>query len=163
MIFAPESQAPLFLKKEAKNLPTCNTNDIVMIWDGSKADQVFIGLSGVLASTMVRINIRENSVDKRFLYYLLSSKFEILNTQTTGSTIPHVSKTLFQDLLIPLPPLNEQREISGSLQTVDRKIEAEEARKEALDTLFRSLLHYLMTAKIRLPTEFIAQFKERKP
>ncbi len=55
----------------------------------------------------------------------------------------------------------EQREIARILQTVDRKIKAEEARKEALDDLFRSLLHHLMTAKIRLPADFIARFANR--
>ena len=55
----------------------------------------------------------------------------------------------------------EQHEIARILQTVDRKIEAEEAREEALDALFRSLLHHLMTAKIRLPADFIAQFANR--
>jgi len=45
---------------------------------------------------------------------------------------------------------------------VDRKIEAEEARKEALEGLFKSLLHDLMTAKIRLPKAFVEQFGENK-
>ena len=52
----------------------------------------------------------------------------------------------------------EQRQIARILQTVEREIEVEEARKEALDALFRSLLHHLMTAKIRLPADFISQF-----
>jgi len=63
-------------------------------------------------------------------------------------------------LRLPLPPLDEQRQIARILQTVDRKIETEEARKEALNDLFRSLLHHLMTAKIRLPADFIARFEE---
>jgi type I restriction enzyme S subunit len=37
-------------------LPLCSKEDVVLIWDGSKAGQVFIGLEGVLASTMVRID-----------------------------------------------------------------------------------------------------------
>ena len=44
------------------------------------------------------------------------------------------------------------------LQTVDEKIRAEEGRKEALEALFKTLLHDLMTAKRRLPGEFAAQF-----
>lgn len=34
----------------------CEKDDVVLIWDGSKAGQVFTGLRGVLASTMVRLN-----------------------------------------------------------------------------------------------------------
>ncbi len=89
--------------------------------------------------------------------------FGLYQGRGNKTTIPNLSKHGLAEFPIPLPPLEEQREISGSLQTVDRKIEAEEAHKEALDDLFKTLLHHLMTAKIRLPTEFIAQFKERKP
>ena len=60
---------------------------------------------------------------------------------------------------IPLPPLDEQREIARILQTVDRKIEAEENRKRALEGLFKSLLHHLMTAKVRMPKEVVEQFE----
>jgi type I restriction enzyme S subunit len=58
-------------------------------------------------------------------------------------------------LIIPLPPLSEQREIARILQAVDRRIEAEEAYVRALETLFKSLLHELMTARRRLPKEFV--------
>ena len=56
--------------------------------------------------------------------------------------------------------LSERNENTCFLQTMDRKIETEEARKEALDDLFRSLLHHLMTAKIRVPKEFVKRFAE---
>jgi type I restriction enzyme S subunit len=69
---------------------------------------------------------------------------------------------LLKEQKIPLPPLPEQREIARILRTVDRKIEAEEARKQALEALFKTLLHDLMTARRRLPAEFVAQF-EKEP
>ena len=46
--------------------------------------------------------------------------------------------------------LSEQREIARILQTVDRKIEVEERRKRALEVLFQSLLHQLMTGQLRV-------------
>ncbi|RMD68925.1 MAG: restriction endonuclease subunit S, partial [Gammaproteobacteria bacterium] len=54
--------------------------------------------------------------------------------------------------------LPEQREIARILQTVDEKIRTEENRKAALDALFKTTLHHLMTAKVRLPGDFIARF-----
>jgi len=75
-----------------------------------------------------------------------------------GSSYPAVTDSDVLRCLIPFPPLPEQRAIAEVLRAVDRKIEAEESHKQALDTLFRSLLHNLMTAKIRLPPDFIAQF-----
>ncbi len=65
-----------------------------------------------------------------------------------GSSYPAVTD---QDVLrevIPLPPLAEQREIARILQAVDAKITAEQARWAALEELFKTLLHQLMTSKI---------------
>ncbi|GAA6742140.1 hypothetical protein Thermus77359_23280 [Thermus oshimai] len=59
---------------------------------------------------------------------------------------------MLQNFLIPLPPLPEQREIARMLQAIDARIEAEEKKKAALEALFKTLLHHLMTAKIRVKT-----------
>ena len=74
--------------------------------------------------------------------------------------ITNINQGNLKAIPIPVPPLNEQHEIARVLQTVDRKIEAEENRKQALDDLFKTLLHNLMMAKIRLPKEFIRRFEE---
>jgi len=49
------------------------------------------------------------------------------------------------------------------LQAVDRKIEAEEARQQALEGLFKSMLHHLMTAKIRLPKDHVVGATHASP
>jgi len=131
-------------------LPLCSKEDVVLIWDGSKAGQVFIGLEGVLASTMVRID-PEKQIERHYLYYFLLTQFDLLNSKTTGTTIPHVNKELFRNLPIPLPPLSKQREIARMLQAVDAKIAAEERRRAALEDLFKTLLHALMSGRMRVP------------
>jgi type I restriction enzyme S subunit len=133
-----------------KDLPVCKKEDVVLIWDGSKAGQVFTGLEGVLASTMVKIIPTISNLDKLYLYCFLATKFDYLNSQTTGSTIPHVNKTVFFNLPLPLPPLEEQQKIAQILQSIDQRIEKEEKYKNALQNLFKSLLHNLMTGKIRV-------------
>lgn len=66
---------------------------------------------------------------------------------------------LFKQCKFVCPPLPEQREIACILQAVDGRIEAEEARRQALESLFRSLLHHLMTARIRLPAGYVRKFE----
>ena len=125
-------------------------DDVVLIWDGSNSGDVFTGVEGILASTMVKILPLTDNLLSLYLYYFLKSKFELFNTKTTGSTIPHVSKSVFQDLPIPLPPLPVQKRIAEILQTVDEKIQAEEKKKQALGNLFNSMLHMLMSGKLRV-------------
>lgn len=66
------------------------------------------------------------------------------------TTIPNLSSSRLKDFVIPLPPLAEQQNIASILSAIDEKIEAEEGKKRALEDLFRSMLHNLMTAKIRV-------------
>lgn len=74
----------------------------------------------------------------------LASKME----GTTGRK--RLSKTALNDFALPLPSLNEQKEITSILTAIDTKIQAEKTRKEAINELFKSMLHNLMTGKIRV-------------
>jgi len=128
------------IEKE-KKLPVCEKDDIILIWDGSQAGQVFTGSKGILASTMVKIIPNLDIVNKAYLYFFLTTKFEYLNTQTTGSAIPHVNKNAFLNLPIPLPPLPEQKAIAEVLSSIDDKIELLHRQNKTLEemamTLFR--------------------------
>jgi type I restriction enzyme S subunit len=57
---------------------------------------------------------------------------------------------ILKEKLIPLPPLDEQKKIAQILTAIDQKIQAEEKKKEALQSLFKTLLQQLMTGKIRV-------------
>lgn len=106
--------------------------------------------------------IRANSVEPAFYMYWMQAAwtlFGLYGGSANRTTIPNLSRSRLASFVVPLPPLPEQREIARILQSVDEKIQAEEKRKKALEALFKALLHYLMTAKIRLPKEFVTQFE----
>jgi len=89
------------------------------------------------------------TVDVRFIYgwFLLNP----LSGEHAKTTIPSLQRPDLENSLVPLPPLDEQREIARMLQAVDAKIAAEQARRAALEELFKSLLHKLMSGRIRVP------------
>lgn len=101
-------------------------------------------------------------IERGFLLYLLQSSVVDFRTCSKRAADGKYNLQVSQlaEHPIPLPPLSEQREIARILQVVDEKIRAEEGRKAALEALFKTLLHDLMTAKRRLPAEFVARFKE---
>jgi type I restriction enzyme S subunit len=73
-----------------------------------------------------------------------------LRTLVPPDVIPQINKKDIAPLATAVPPTQEQLEIAENLGAVDRKIAAEEARRDALAALFDSLLHDLMTAKLRV-------------
>jgi type I restriction enzyme, S subunit len=74
-----------------------------------------------------------------------------LSGKMEGSTgRQRLPRHVLENLLIPLPPFSEQQKIALMLSTVDKKIKSEGIKKSSIDELFKSLLHNLMTAKIRV-------------
>ena len=67
-----------------------------------------------------------------------------------GSTKGALTCRFLKSYPLPLPPVLEQREIARALLTIDEKIAAEENRKQTLEVLFKTLLHDLMTGKLRV-------------
>ena len=100
-----------------------------------------------------RLRARSDSVNPAFVMYWLQTAFTLLNLYSGSSnktTIPNLSRGRLAAFPIPLPPLDEQREIARMLQAVDAKIAAEQTRRAALEDLFKTLLHELMSGRRRV-------------
>lgn len=88
--------------------------DLFIVWDGARSGLVAKGLDGAVGSTLVCL--KPLLVNATYLYYFLKSKYEYLNKNTTGSSIPHINAKLFYSLDIPIPPLKEQEKIVLDLE-----------------------------------------------
>ena len=106
-----------------------------------------------ICSTDILVIKTQSSLLPEFLAYLVhTSQFiDYAISTTTGVNHPRTSWKALQKFSIPLPPLSEQREIARMLQAVDAKIAAEERRRAALEELFKTLLHALMSGRMRVP------------
>lgn len=118
----------------------CKHQDIVAIWDGSKAGDVFSGLDGVLASTMIKIEPNNDQVLKDYVLFYLKTQFRNLNDQTTGSSIPHIRKSLFENLRILVPPPEIQLQIVEILKKADEtrrlRVQADELERRFIHSIF---------------------------
>lgn len=62
----------------------------------------------------------------------------------------NINTETIRTVAMPVPPIDEQQQIVDQFQIADAKIAAEEDRLTALQALFKSMLHQLMTGQIRL-------------
>lgn len=119
--------------KDDRSLVKTQKNEIILIWDGSHCGECFIGIEGVLASTMVKLVVDNKILDTKYLYYFLTTQYEKLNLNIRGIAIPHLDKRIVENILIPLPPLEEQKRIVAKLDEIFSRIEkARKLREEAL-------------------------------
>jgi len=139
--------------KEDPSIIKVNSDDVIMIWDGSYAGHVFTGFNGALASTMIKIVPKYNNLDKKFMYYYLTISFQILRGTTIGTGVPHINKKIFEELYIPLPPSEEQKGIADILSMIDDSIETVDRAVAKLEGMKRALLNELLTGRIRVREE----------
>jgi len=131
------------------DLLVCEGGDVgrTAMWEGQ--------MQGVYYQNHLhRLRARDNNVNPAFVMYWLQTAFTLLNLYSGSSnktTIPNLSRGRLAVFPIPFPPLAKQCEIARMLQAVDAKIAAEERRRAALEELFKTLLHALMSGRIRVP------------
>jgi type I restriction enzyme S subunit len=88
-----------------------------------------------------------------FLAFLTQSpygKAYFLSVAHRTTHLACINTTKLKALPLLLPSLVEQKQIVEMLQAVDHAIACRETRRNALDALFNSLLHHLMTGKVRV-------------
>ncbi|MCQ2881802.1 restriction endonuclease subunit S [Helicobacter pylori] len=89
-------------------------------------------------------------INNEFLYYLMLTLKNKLLKLASGSTFLEVSPNKIKNLLIPLPPLNEQIAIANILSDVDHEIISLKNKKRQFENIKKALNHDLMSAKIRV-------------
>jgi len=119
-----------------------------------------IGFTGILefdsACPDSLIGITPNvNVHTEFLnYYLITQQPEMDRLAPKG-TQKNINIQFLKPWPVPLPPVEEQMEIARAFSATDRKIRVAYQKRSQLQDLFRTLLHELMTAKIRVHYTFI--------
>ena len=120
------------------------------------------GLVGTIPEDLDGANLTENAAKliikdkkrllKHFLVYALASERgqSEIKRRTTKTNQPKLALMRIKQIVIPFPSPAEQQRIAHMLSAVDRKIEAEEQRKAALQALFKTMLHQLMTGQVRV-------------
>lgn len=94
--------------------------------------------------------VPNENIDTLFLYYtIVNNKIRLIRLGN-GSTFLEVSKSDFENLTIPVPPLPEQQRIVSVLSLWDTAIAKQTALIEKLTLRKRGLMQQLLTGKKRL-------------
>jgi type I restriction enzyme S subunit len=107
----------------------------------------------VFESNMMRFRVDENRALPRYVLRLLNSpicKKQILGSAKRAVAQSSINQGNVKAILLPLPTVEIQEEISLILETTVEKMKLHEMMIRSLGDLFRTLLHQLMTAQIRV-------------
>lgn len=129
-------------------------NDVILVTRGSIGQVAFVTddfIGANMNAQLVRINGRDK-VDGRYLYFafLHEERQNQLLSLTTGTALQQLPIGKLKSVLLPVPSLTEQQEIGRTLALVETKEQDILKKRDALQDLFRTLLHELMTGKVRV-------------
>ena len=98
-----------------------------------------------------RIEDKKN-VDSAFLNHLVQSEIfaDATLRDAIGGAQPNISSSQVESVIYAFPTLSEQKVIASTLNSVDRKIDVQNAKLAQTQSLKKSLMQDLLTGKVRV-------------
>jgi type I restriction enzyme S subunit len=144
-----QTELPLYVSEKDSNIVLVEEEDLLILWDGSKAGEIVPAKKGALSSTMGKIHVNDGRISLRFLNYYLKNAERYIQSNTVGMGIPHVDGEVLKTLLIAFPDTKEQTQIARYLdhQTaiIDQLIKKKEKLIELLKEKRQSIINEAVT------------------
>src|SRR5690554_2273775 len=125
-----------------------NPDDIVVGMDGDFNLACWQSRPALLNQRVCRLDVTSQSYIKRFFYRVLPGYIEAVNLNTSSTTVKHLSSKTLSELLIPLPPLAEQKVIADKLDTLLAQVENTKARLERIPQILKRFRQSVLAAAV---------------
>lgn len=129
-------------------------NDLLIAMSGATTGKLGFNTESTVFYLNQRVGKFEpgEKLNKRFLYYFLSTKIEENLRISAGAAQPNLSTEQIKNFLLPLPPIDEQAHIVESLEELSEETQRLESlyqqKISALDELKQSLLHQAFSGNL---------------
>ena len=82
--------------------------------------------------------ICSDAIYNEYLYFFLKSKTDYLNSLGRGATFKEISKSIVENIEIPLPEVNQQKEIAEKFKKLEQLISLRKQQLSKLDELVKA-------------------------
>lgn len=117
-----------------------DTDDVIVLWDGSQAGTVYHGFSGALGSTFKAYKTKCLGL---FIFQQLKKNQQTIYDKYRTPNIPHVIKTFKDEYDVMLTSEEEQNEIGRYFQQIDHLITLHQRKFDELKNMKKTLLQQM--------------------
>lgn len=148
-----EHITPLGLERSAAKMLPAGALLMAMYGQGVTRGKVAIlDIEAACNQACAAITPKDGAVLPCYLYHFLTWRYDAIRSLAHGGQQQNLNLEIVRDLPVVYPHAHdEQREIIGILDAIDRKIDLHNKKNEVLGELFEALLHKLMTGEIAVP------------
>lgn len=128
----------------------CHKGDLLYAWSASFGPYIWDEENTIYHYHIWKVLLSEQ-YEKKYAYYVLDAISNFKRGDVHGSTMTHITMDSMNNSVIPLPPLDEQREIVVHIERetakVDHALQQAERQIELLQELRKSVITEVVTGK----------------
>ncbi|VIY14656.1 type I RM modification enzyme [Streptococcus pneumoniae] len=114
------------------------TGDILISWSGTLGVFQWCGRSAVLNQHIFKVVFDKIDIDKSYFKYVVEKGLQDAVKHTHGSTMKHLTKKYFDNIMVSYTNLGEQQRIASELDLLSKLILRRQEQLEELNLLVKS-------------------------
>ena len=115
-----------------------NDGDVLISWSASLGVYVWNRGKALLNQHIFKVVFDKVQVDKQYFVYAVQYNLAEMESKTHGATMKHIVKKDFDNIIVPFPFLERQREIAGILSSVSGIIVSLRTELQMMDDLIKA-------------------------
>ena len=129
-----------FLTEEGSKKSTyCEKGEIIIAVSGSVGKSSILNINGYIYDGLAVLKKISNDFNQEYIYLFLKYFVDKINSMATGTAFPNINTEILKNIILPVPPLEEQErivkrvdELMAVCDTLESKIETSEKINQKL-------------------------------
>lgn len=125
-----------------------NDGDVLISWSASLGVYLWNHGKALLNQHIFKVVFDKVEIDKFYFMYAVEYNLDKMSLKTHGATMKHITKKDFDNVVIPYPDLDYQKEVAYRLTSLKGIIEKYQKQLDLLDELVKA--RFAFNHKIRM-------------
>lgn len=119
-----------------------NEGDLLYLWATAFGPKIWENERIIYHYHIWKVQINDYEIDKQYLYIWLENDKELIQKNTNGSTMVHITKAFIEERIFQFPSdIEEQKQIGIFFKNLDQTITLQQEKLEKLQNIKRAYLN----------------------